>query len=175
MVGGFEPEGLGVKTQPSRFLCGSIAKLKAEFDDILLLAVTGEKQVRIADGMKCPRPSEGRSDFVSRDGFFDVVYHDERSFCFITQAQKCLAQGGHRPGIVFILVVGGVEGVQDDDLSFGLFCSVKEVFESFCGGKEVSLGTGIDEKPVIGGNSERLPHGIESSDELFGWELELAK
>jgi hypothetical protein len=59
------------------------------------------------------------------------VYHDERSFGFVAQVQKGLAQGGHSPRIVFILVVCGVEGVQDDDLGSSLSCGVKEVFESF--------------------------------------------
>ena len=131
IVGGFEPEGLWVKTEPSGFLSSGVSKLKTELDAILLLAMTGEEHVRISDGMKGTRTSEGRSDFVPRYGFFHVVYHDERSFGFVAQVQKGLTQGGHSPCIVFILVVCGVEGVQDDDLSLSLSCGVKEVFESF--------------------------------------------
>jgi hypothetical protein len=39
----------------------------------------------------------------------------------------------------------------------------------------MSLGTGIDQKLVIGGSSKRLPHRGKSSGELFGGELELTK
>jgi hypothetical protein len=131
IVGGFEPEGLWVKTEPSGFLSSGVSKLKTELDAILLLEMTGEEHVGISDGMKGPRTSEGRSDFVPRYGFFHVVYHNERSFGFVAQVQKGLAQGGHSPCIVFILVVCGVEGVQDDDLGLSLSCGVKEVFESF--------------------------------------------
>ena len=130
IVCGFEPEGLWVKTEHSGFLSSGVSKLKTEFDGILLLEMTGEEHVRISDGMKGARTSEGGSDFVPRYGFFHVVYHNERSFGFVAQLQKGLAQGGHSACIVFILVVCGVEGVQDDDLSLSLVCGVKEVFES---------------------------------------------
>jgi len=130
IIGGFKPKGLCVKTEPSWFLSSGVSKLKTELDGILLLEKTGEEHVRISDGMKGPRTSEGGSDFVPRYGFFHVVYHNERSFGFVAQFQKGLAQSGHSPCIVFILVVCGVEGVQDDDLSLSLVCGVKEVFES---------------------------------------------
>jgi hypothetical protein len=39
----------------------------------------------------------------------------------------------------------------------------------------MSLGTGIDQKLVIGGISKRLPHRGKSSGELFDGELELTK
>ena len=39
----------------------------------------------------------------------------------------------------------------------------------------MSLGTGIDQKLVIGGSSKRLAHRGKSSGELFGGELELTK
>jgi hypothetical protein len=68
---------------------------------------------------------------MPRYGFFHVVYHNEGSFGFVAQFEKGLAQGGHSLCIVFILVVCGVEGVQDDDLSLRLVCGVKEVFETF--------------------------------------------
>ena len=48
-----------------------------------------------------------------------MVDHNQRGVGRLAQAQQALAQSGHGAGVVFILVMGGIQRVQDNDLRGG--------------------------------------------------------
>jgi hypothetical protein len=60
--------------------------------------------------------TKSAANLVAADRLADMVHNDESGAGGIAQAQQRLAQGGHGTGIVFILIVGGVERVENQDL-----------------------------------------------------------
>ena len=65
-------------------------------------------KITVAHRMQSAGAAKGAADLVTADGFADMVHHDESGAGGIAQAQQRLAQGGHGAGIIFILIVRGV-------------------------------------------------------------------
>ena len=109
----------GIEFEQARRLRSGVAELEAQLDGGELRRGSGQQQVAVAHGMQGAGAAEGAADLVTADGFAHVMHHDERGARSIAQAQQALAQSGHGARVVFILIVGGVERVQDDDLGSG--------------------------------------------------------
>src|SRR6266446_10368146 len=94
-----------------------IAKLEAKLEGGELRSRPREQQITVAHRMQSAGATKGAADLVPADGFADMVHDNESGAGGIAQAQQRLAQGGHGAGIVFILIVRGVERVENQDLS----------------------------------------------------------
>src|SRR5689334_12152329 len=101
--------------------------------------------------MQSTGAAEGTADLVTANGFAYVVDHDQRGAGSLAQPQQALAKGGHGAGVVFILIVGGIQRVQDDDLRGGRLRRRQEVLQSLRCAEQMSGGAGIDEKVLIRG------------------------
>ena len=123
MAGGWPAEEnhkvCGIEFEQARRLRSGVAELEAQLDGVELRRGPRQQQVAIAHGMQGAGAAEGAADLVTADGFAHVVHHDQRGTRSIAQPQQTLAQSGHGAGVVFILIVGGVQRVQDDDLGSG--------------------------------------------------------
>src|SRR5205807_3323146 len=87
--------------------------------------------------------------------FADMVHHDESGAGGIAQTQQRLAQGGHGAGIVFILIVCGVERVENQDLGVSRPCGGDKVIQTLRGAEQMACGARVHEKMLIGGRSQR--------------------
>ena len=63
--------------------------------------------------------AKGAADLVTADRFAHVMNHDQRGARGIAQAEQTLAERSHGARVVLVLIVGGVERVQHDDLGSG--------------------------------------------------------
>jgi hypothetical protein len=77
-------------------------------------------------------------------------------------------------GIVLVLIVGGVERIEDDDLGLGLLRRGQEVRQALRGAEQMTGGTGIDKQVVIGSLAQDTAHGSEPAGELRDGQFELA-
>ena len=127
--GGREPQGGGIEFEQARRLRGRVTKLEAEFDGVELGRRPCEQDVAVAYGVQGAGPPESAADFVATDGFAHVVDYDQCCSRSIAQAQQALAQSGHGAGVVFILIVGGIQRVQDNDLCGGRLRGGEEVLQ----------------------------------------------
>jgi hypothetical protein len=94
-----------------------------------------------------------------------------RSFA---QAQQALTKSGHGAGVVFVLIVRGVQRVQDDDLGSGGAGGGEKVIQSLRRIEQMAGGARIHEQVLIGGISQDAPHGGQAADELRNRQFELA-
>ena len=69
--------------------------------------------------MKCTGTAKGAADFFSGNGLAHVVHNDESSMGGVAQTEQRLAEGSHGAGVVFILIVSGVERIEHDDFGSG--------------------------------------------------------
>jgi hypothetical protein len=103
------------------------------------------------------------------------MVHDHQSGAgSVAQVQQRLAQGRHGARIVFILIVSGVERVEDDDLGSGSLGSGEEVIRSLGCAEQMAGSAGVDQKVEIRGASNSSPHDREAADKLRDGEFELA-
>jgi hypothetical protein len=156
-------------------LSRGVAELKTKLDGMAPLLMFCEQHIGVSDGVQCGGATKGGSDLISVDGLSDMMHDDERGLGSFSQPQQGLAQSGHGSGVVFILIVSGVERVQDDDLRVGGAGGRQEMIESVGGVEQMSLGLGVDEQVLIGRGAQRLSHVKEPGGELLQGQLELTK
>src|SRR5215471_6375578 len=111
-----KPQRVRIEFEQAWRLGSGIPELKAQLDGGELRSRSGQQQITVADGVQGAGAAEGAADLVATDGFSHVMDHDEGGAGSFAQAQQTLAQGRHGAGVVFILIVGGVERVQEDDV-----------------------------------------------------------
>lgn len=174
LAGGGKPESLRIELEQSRRLRGGITKLEAQFYGGQLGRRPGEKHVTVAYRMEGAGATKGAADLETRDRFADMMHHDERSFGSIAQAQQGLAQRRHGAGVVFVLIVSGVERVEDDDLGGGSLSGGEEVIHSLRCAEQMAGGASVDEQVLIGGRVDDAAHGCQAVDELRDGKFELA-
>ena len=92
----------------------------------------------------------------------------------VTKAQQRLAERGHGARVIFVLVVGGIQRIQDDDFRFGGLGRGQEVIESLGCVQEMARGTSIDEQVLIRRLTQRLTHLSQARGKLLGGKLKLA-
>ena len=100
-------------------LRGRIAKLEAQLNRVELWRGPRQQQITVADRVPGARAAKGAADLVAADGFADVMHDDERGAGGFAQSQQTLAQGRHGTRVVFVLIVRGVERVENNDLGRG--------------------------------------------------------
>jgi len=119
LIGGTEPQSPWIELQQARRLRGGIAELKTKFEGGNLGRRPREQQVTVADRMQSAGAAEGAANLVAADGFADMMHHHQSGAGRVPQAQQGLAQRRHGARVVFVLIVGGVEQVENDDFGGG--------------------------------------------------------
>src|SRR5215470_8965419 len=102
--------------------------------------------------------TKGATDFLPADRFADMMHHDESGLGSIPQAQQGLAQSRHGAGIVFILIMSGVERIQDDDFGGGGLRRGQEVLQSLRSTQQMSSGSSIDQQMMVRRRPQATPH-----------------
>src|SRR5579862_4563379 len=118
--------------------------------------------------------TKSATNLVTADRFANMMHHHKCGTRSIAQSQQRLAQCGHGPRIVLVLVVCGIERIENDDICRSRLCRRHEMVETLCGAKQVAGGARVHQKMLIGGCAESAPHDGEAADELRHGQLELA-
>src|SRR5258708_18367030 len=118
--------------------------------------------------------AEGAADLVAANGFADMVHYNQSGPGSVAQAQQRLAESRHGAGIVFVLIVSGVERVEDDHLGGGGLGGGEEVIHSLGCAEQMTGSAGVDQEVEIRGASQRSPHDRQAADKLQDGEFELA-
>ena len=134
----------------------------------------GQQQIRIADGVKSGRAAEGAAEFMTAGGFSDVMDNDESRLGGVAQADEGLAESGHGAGVVFILVMSGVEGIDDNDIGLNRTGGVEEVIKAGGGAEQMTRDAGVDEEIGVGAVTNGFAHGGQAESELGRGQFELA-
>ena len=103
-----------------------------------------------------------------------MMHHDKSGPGSVAQAQQRLAQGSHSARIVLVLIVRGVERVENDDLGGGGPRGGHEVIQALRGAERMAGGARVHQKILIGGRTQRAAHQGEAADELRDGQFELA-
>jgi hypothetical protein len=90
-----------------------------------------------------------------------------------SQAQQALAESRHGARVVFILIVGGIERVQDNDLRDGCLRRREEVLHPLRCAEQMAGGACIDEQVLIRSVAHCSAHDREAADKLWDRQLEL--
>ena len=75
-----------------------------------------------------------------------------------------LTQGGHGAGIIFILIVRGVERVENQDLSGRRPRGGDKVIQTLGGAEQMACGARVHQETLIGGRSQRTAPEREAAD-----------
>ncbi len=94
---------------------------------------------------------------------------------FEMQAQQTLAQSGHGAGVVFVLIMSGVERIEHEDLGLCRAGGGQKMIQTVVSAQEMPGGAGIHPEIVIGGRAERLAHLSQSSRKGLQGKLELTE
>ena len=164
----------GIQLKQSRRLRGGIAELETQLDGGELGRRPREQQVTVADRMQRAGAAKGAADFVAANRFADMMHHHQRGAGSVAQAQQGLAQRRHGARIVFVLIVRGIERVENDDLGGGGPRGGHEVVQSLRGAEQMAGGARVHQKILIGGRTQRSAHQGEAADELRDGQFELA-
>ena len=159
--------------EQSRRLRSGIAELEAQFHGGQLGRRPGEQHITVAHGMQRAGATKGAADLVTRDGFADMMHHDERGPRSIAQTQQRLAQRRHGARVVFVLIVSGVKRVQDDDLGGGGLRGGEKVIHPLGRAEQMAGRAGIDQKILIRGRPYSFPHDRQAVDKLRDRKFEL--
>src|SRR5262245_16725243 len=116
--------------------------------------------------MESAGTAERAADLVSADGLAYVMHHDERGARSLAQSQQALAERRHRARVVFILVVRGIERVQNDDLGGRGTRRREKMLKTLRRAEKVTSGAGIDEEVLIGNIAHSAAHRSQSAHEL---------
>ena len=109
----------------------------------------GEQHVTVADGVQRPAAAEGAADLIAADGLAQVVNDDQGGLGYVAQPQQCLAESSHGARVIFILIVSGVERIQNNDLRGGGLGRGQKVVEPLGAAEEMTGGASIDEQVGI--------------------------
>src|SRR6266478_279649 len=124
--------------------------------------------------MQSAGAAEGAANLVAADRFADMMHYDESGAGSVAQAQQRLAQGRHGARIVFVLIVRGVERVENNDLGGGGPRGGHKVVQALRGAEQMAGGARVYQKMLIGSRSQHAAHEGETADELRDGQLELA-
>src|SRR3989441_10247265 len=97
--------------------------------------------------------AKGAANLVAADGFADMMHHDESGAGSVAQPQKGLTQGRHGARIVFVLIVRGVERVENNDLGGSGPRGGHEVVQALRGAEQMTGGARVHQKMLIGSRS----------------------
>src|SRR5260370_20494631 len=92
--------------------------------------------------MKSGRAAESAAEFIAARRLADMMNHDESGLGDIAQPHQRLTQSRHGAGVVFILVMSGVERIDDDDLGLNRARGSKEVIQSGGGAEHMAGDAG---------------------------------
>src|SRR5260370_42430106 len=98
--------------------------------------------------------AEGAADLVAANGFADMVHYNQSGPGSVAQAQQRLAESRHGAGIVFVLIVSGVERVEDDHLGGGGLGGSGEVVHYLWARERFAGIAGVHEEGGIAGACE---------------------
>ncbi len=102
------------------------------------------------------------------------MHDDEGGARRVAQSQQRVAERGHGAGIVFILIMGGIERVEDDDFGGGGLSGGEEVVQALRCTEQMAGGAGIHQQMVIGSCSQAAPHECQAADEWAQGQFKLA-
>src|SRR2546426_1564333 len=88
----------------------------------------------------------------------DMVDNDESGLRRIAQPDQGLTKSGHGAGIVFILVVSGVERIDDDDIGLDGTRGLEEVIQAGGGTEHMSGDSRVNKEIGIGAVANGLTH-----------------
>jgi hypothetical protein len=129
-AGGGKPQRLRLQfEQPWPQWCG-IAKLKAQLDGGQTRRRPRQQQVAVAHRVQRRRAAEGAADLIAADGLAHMMHHNQRRSRGIAQPQQALAQRGHGARVVLILIVGEIQGIQNDHFGRGLACGYEKMIQA---------------------------------------------
>ena len=103
-----------------------------------------------------------------------MVHHHQRGAGSIAQTQQRLAQGGHGARIVFVLIVRGVERVENNDFGGGGARGGHKVIQTLGGAEQMAGGARVYQKMLIGRRSQGAAHDGQAADKLRHGQFELA-
>ncbi len=153
LTGGREPQRLRIQFEQAWRLRSRVTELEAQLNRMELRRRSGEQQVAVTHGIQSAGTAEGAADLITADGFVHVMHHDQGGARSFAQTQQALAQSGHGAGIVFVLIVGGAQRVQDGNLGGGGTGGSEEVIQALRRTEEMAGGVRIHEDILIGGAS----------------------
>src|SRR3989449_10982018 len=96
----------------------------------------------------------------------DMVDNDESGLRRIAEPDQGLTESGHGAGVVFILVVSGVERIDDDDVGLNRACGVQEVIEAGRGTEHMARDARIEKEIVICALADSFTHGGQAESKL---------
>src|SRR2546428_13109963 len=105
--------------------------------------------------MQSAGAAESAADFITAGGFADMMHHDESGSRGIAQPEQRLTKSRQGARVVFILIMGRVERIEDDDLRFSRTCGSEEVIQAGRGTEQMIHLTRIAEQIRVGSVAER--------------------
>ena len=147
LAAGVKPQGGGIETEPTGRQGGGVSELKAQLQGVGLGRRAPQQQIAVADGVQGTGAAKGASDLVPSHGFAHMVDHDQGGSGGLAQAEQTLAQSGHGAGVVFVLIMSGVERIEHEDLGL---CRP--------GGGKKMIQTVVSAQQMPGGGQ---PHPVE--------------
>ena len=111
-----------IQFEQARRLRRRVAKLESQLHRVELRGWPREQQVTVAHSMQGAGATESTADLVTPDRLSDMVNHDQRGAGSFAQPQQTLTQRGHGTRIVFVLIMRGIQRVQNDDLGRSRTC-----------------------------------------------------
>src|SRR5260370_31164386 len=127
----------------------------------------------MAHRMQRAGAAEGAANLVAADGFADMVHYNQSGPGSVAQAQQRLAESRHGAGIVFVLIVSGVERVEDDHLGGGGLGGGEEVIHSLGCAEPMTGSAGVDQEVAILRAAQRSPLDRPVPSKLPDEEIEL--
>lgn len=161
--GGGEPQRMRLELEQPRRPRRGVAELKAQLDRGQIGGTARQQQITVADSVQRRRAPEGAADLVAADGLSNMVDDNERRVRGIAQPEQALAQRRHRAGVVLVLIVGRVQGIQHDDFGGGLARGDQEMIQTLRRAEQgVPSGpgsAGVHQQVMIGGGTQGTTHG----------------
>src|SRR6516162_1331731 len=106
--------------------------------------------------------AESAANLMPADGLADMVHHHQSGAGSIAQPQQRLAQRGHGAGIVFILIMGGIERVENNDFSLGGARGGHKMMQPLRGTEEMPGSACVYQEMLIGSGPQRAAHHGET-------------
>src|SRR5207249_11761294 len=122
--------------------------------------------------MKSRRAAESAAQFMTARGLADMMDDDEGGPGRIAQADQGLTESRHGACVVFILVVSGIERIDDDDIGLNRTRRVQEVIQTGGGAEHMAGDAGIDKEVRIGAVADGSAHGGQTESKLWSWQFE---
>ena len=85
----------------------------------------------------------------------------------LAQTQQALAQSGHGPSVVLILIVSGIQRIEDDDLRGGRLRRREEVLQPLGCTEQMAGGACVNEQVLICGAAHCPAHNRQAADKLW--------